>query len=1250
MRRLAKVAAIVLGTLLALAAIVLFVLLDTQFGHEKVGNFAVSQIQNAIHGRLTVPNVEAGLSGATFHDVTLTDAKGRPFLRAKEVHARYDLRHLLHKRIYLSSLELVDPVMVLSRPPGEDWNFKRIFGGGAPPQPNAPPGYGSWVRFRNVTIDNGEIIVKEAWSPPDSLPAATRRKRLTDALAGRTRWRVERAPGGYERIMRFHDVDGRLATLRLANPEHEGIFADVARLNMIAEPYLPPAAHVRNVEGRFWFANDTLRVRDGRLRLPGSVLTGSGMYAVQEQDVRLTGTASPLRLGDVQWVRPSLPDEGTASMHIVLARQGGETRLTATDLDASIEGATAHGRVGIAFGDSLRFHDTDVRFADVRTRLLERLFPGFTAPRQGTLTGTLAMQGQPASLRVTGDVRFADAADGASHVVADGRLAFRGNGVIADGLDVRMQPLQVALARAFAPSLPLAGTLTGTATLNGSTDGRMAMRVDVTHDGEAGVSQVTGDIALTPAGGATRSVDADVAVHPLALATVGRFAPAAGLHGSATGTIRAHGTTGELSLDTDLDFANDGVLHAEGTLDLTGTPGYDIRSQLTGLNLAAVAAHVPATKLTGTATVRGSGTDPATLRAALAADLSGARVEGVGADAAHLRVAVADGLATVDSSTLRLASGRLALDGRFGVAAGRSGTLNFVVDVDSLRDFSRWLPGDTGIVTPRPARMRAIIAKARADSLRIAMATQVERAATGRAPNAKLEYDTIPPLSRDSIAGTLHATGTLKGNVRRFDVAGQARMHDLVIAGNVVGNGQATFTWLGAPSPGGTIGVEAAGDSVRVAGFTLDSVTVRVRQTGLPGHGQPANGTAVVAVRQDTQRNYSVDAEYRIELDSRRVKLNDVMMRFDSLTWHTTRPGAVVWGGSGFELETIEMTNGQGGRIYLDGRLPKVGSADLQIALDSVQIGNIIALLQDSLQAQGLVSLHAKVNGTQAAPQLNGDFRLANAEMGGHGSPDHRRDVRLRRSVAERARSHDPPRAAARHGGWHAADRSGAVGRPAAPARPHRAARRTRRLVTGGSRLPVHQRGLRRERLRLRQHRGARHHPAAGRLRRSSCRRQLDPHRVDGRAAARRAGLPRPARRLAHDRLLHRHGGRQPGQHERRHRPRDAEQAELRPAASLHGRARAQQRARQPARGCRPARRGTVRRGTRDRRCADPGRRLLSARAEAGDGARPERRGGVRRAGHDHCRAARSGTPALSADGEPAPGRGGARGSRYLGP
>src|SRR5581483_130831 len=91
--------------------------------------------------------------------------------------------------------------------------------------------------------------------------------------------------------------------------------------------------------------------------------------------------------------------------------------------------------------------------------------------------------------------------------------------------------------------------------------------------------------------------------------------------------------------------------------------------------------------------------------------------------------------------------------GTFGLVRGTNGTLKFDVAVDSLGAFNRWIPrqpGATTAIAPRPGRVAQAIAKAKADSARVARATEMQRIITGR-PGPQLVVNAPKPVPADTV-------------------------------------------------------------------------------------------------------------------------------------------------------------------------------------------------------------------------------------------------------------------------------------------------------------------------------------------------------------------------------------------------------------------------------------------------------------------------------------------------------------------
>jgi translocation and assembly module TamB len=801
---------------------------------------------------------------------------------------------------------------------------------------------------------------------------------------------VVRARKGYQQVQDFRQIDAEIPRLRLEDPDSSGVAIHVTALSGIAAPFRPPVAEIRDIEGKFYIIHDTLRFNDIRVVMAGSEVTGDGRYMIDTQELRLALRGAPVALADLRWIYPRLPSQGGGSLDFeMVMRDEGASDYVARNADVRVGTSRVGGAFGLTVSETdARFHDTHLTFAGFDTRLIEQLAAGVDIPRRGTLSGRASLEGPMRELVVDGDLAFDDPQSGRSRVIARGMIGFGEKEVRARALRLRLAPVQVELARIAVPNLPIGGIVTGTATLDGSTATRLTATMDVEHvervgQGQPARSHLTGRGVVTMRG--TTWMDFDIRARPLSLMTVGQFAPALGLRGSATGPIRVRGSLNDLAVRADLRLPDGGELFAAARLDVQGTPSYDARASLRVFNLHTVASGLPRTSLTGVATARGSGTNPRTMRATIAADLVGSAIDSVAFDTAHVRVAIADGLATVQPVVLRTSFATADIRGTLGLIAGREGELSYRVTVDSLSGLRRWLPSqDTTVVVARAGRMRKAIKRAREDSAQVARATEVERAVTG-APAPVLKIDSIPQVRRDSLAGRVAAAGTVRGNLERFDLRGRAAVEDLAIGGNTVRRGRMEYGWVvGRPanSPAqSTLALAMALDTVQAAGFALDSVEARITTRG-------TTGTADVLIHQHESHDYRLTGNFALHADHDEIHLDRLALRFDTTMWVSARPSTIRWGQRGIQILALDLRQGTTGRIYVNGLIPSEGSARLDIEVAGLEVSHIVELLQSDIEATGVLQVVARVEGTTRDPRVRAALGVTGVSYRGTVVPD----------------------------------------------------------------------------------------------------------------------------------------------------------------------------------------------------------------------------------------------------------------------
>ncbi|MDF1505241.1 hypothetical protein, partial [Roseisolibacter sp. H3M3-2] len=497
--RVARWTAAVLLLLVAAAVALVLVVSNTDWGREQLRRRVVAALANTVHGQFRVGRISGNLlKGITIHDLAIADSTGAPFLALDSVSTRYGLRSFFSKKIELSDVTLWRPVVELDRPPGGEWNYARIFPSDTTKvDTSTAPGWGDFLVLRRARVVNGNITVRTPWAPDDSLPRAARDSAVRVALDTTSRAMIVRVPNGFQRVQEYRQLTGRFPLLRIAHPEFASRRVEIDSLRLVALPFRPPAADVRQARGAVELTGDSIWWRGVQAVLPASNATLSGRYDLNTEDLRIDGKAAPVTLADMHFLLPDLPEgRATSDFAVQLGSRTQGYRFDALDL-ATGE-TTVRGRVAVIVSDSvgaapLTFDSTAVTFANLDTRLIERLAPAVEVPRHGILGGRLAADGGLAALRLDGDVTFDDPRSGRSRVIALGEIGTEDGVVRARGLKVELRPVQVDLARIAAPDLPVRGTITGTTTLEGSTDTRLtATALDLTHLDRGARTRLTG--------------------------------------------------------------------------------------------------------------------------------------------------------------------------------------------------------------------------------------------------------------------------------------------------------------------------------------------------------------------------------------------------------------------------------------------------------------------------------------------------------------------------------------------------------------------------------------------------------------------------------------------------------------------------------------------------------------------------------------------------------------------------------------
>ena len=974
-----------IAAIVLLLAIVVVALATTPWGNERVRRIVVSQANHRLTGRLDIARLRGSLfSGATLTGVSVVDSAKQPVFSAKRIKVDYALLPLLRRQVVIEKLVLDTPAMVFDKRPGQRWNFQALMKPSGTVKDTSR--HGTPPRIGEVVIHDGRFTWRRPWRPDSNLPADRRDAAIAAALGAKARSRTERVPGGFQRVLYYHDIDADLPEIRLAQ-DGQPTSVRIGSLSMIAEPYRPPVIDVRSLTGTIYASKDSLWWRDATMALPSSHVAGNGRIGFNRSGIAMQLTAAPLAFADFRWVNPKLPTEGGGKLSFAMRTHGDTAEYTVANTalhyrDATVAGNAQVMRVHPPLGEAtVAVRDADLTVSHLGTDLVRQLLPSAKLPRGGVINGRLALNGPLDALEVDADVRYADSRSGTSHVTANGGLGLA-NGVSARELRVRLLPLHLALLDALGMHSPVRGTVTGTAVVSGSTRTGWDVQADLTHVDRGATSRIAGNGRYRPE---DKQIVADVTLRPLALALVNALAPGAELHGSVTGHVRAEGTAKALRLSGTLaSTADGGSIDGSGTVALDGKrTSYDVTASLDAFNAHAFTSRAPATSLTGTVAARGRGTSPAAMNTAFRVDLVRSRYDTFGVDRLLARGTVSNGLLRADTLFAALNGARASAVGTLGLVAGRDGSMRVALTVDSLAALRPWIgSGDSSRVAVASGRQSAVLAAARADSARRAESNRIMKLALGLPPGEALVVDTLVGIPRDSLAGSLTAEGTLRGNVKRLAVDATVRGQDLVARGNAVARLDAHVTSPDVRARSAPLAFQVRADSVQTGGRWFDAVTAT-------GARRSDRVTADVRVRQDWNTSYAALGSYaRPATGVQLVHLDSLSARFDMLVWRLAHPGGIALEHGGVRVDSLDLRSSAGGRLWANGVVPKEGTVNLRAGAENVRVATVLAALQRDVNAAGVLGADATVSGTREAPVIAAEVRLRDATYRGTRAPD----------------------------------------------------------------------------------------------------------------------------------------------------------------------------------------------------------------------------------------------------------------------
>ena len=985
MRRVLKRIAIVVVSLLVVVFLASFLLLRSNFAREKVRGMLLSTLNGMIDGEATIGSVRGGLLGdVTLIDVSIKDKEGRPFLKIDTLSSKYDLIEIWRRRIVLTDTRMVNPTIVLDRKSNEVWNYARIFKLGSDTAQRDTTGGLQLLRFDGAHLVNADITLRTPWEADSTLTAVERQRSVALALSDSGFLRIEPVDSTYQLVQQYYRLTAAIPSVRLIDPDESRMQIDIDSLRAVAKLFKATDIDVRQLSGEVEIGDDSLLFHNMDIQLPRSSLRTEGSYLLSGYDIRARIRADSVNGSDVHKFHHTIPEDIRGSFLLNLHVNNEQMRYEATEVKLASGNANADGDIDFTIlpaGWRETILKTDLRIREVDTKLITRFLPTARLPRNGTFSGRLIANGPINAAQVNADLTLAEPLSGSSHVVARGGMGFAGE-ISFRNLAVRMSPFQLELIRHYAATFPMTGTVTGSANLNGVFGDTVRSTLDVEVESANTTSRVNGRAAMM--GDTNPSFDIAVLTDPLDLGVLNVFLPnsAPRVRGLASGSVELSGPLAAMNTGIDLAIRGGGSISLDGSMNFSGEdPMYSLTAWAERLNLAVVLPDMKPTSINAVARATGQGTDPGRMAASLFLALRKSTFADFEIDTAVSSGNVSSGSLRLDS-LYATTSGAIARgNGTFGITDSTSGTLDVTVTVDSLQSLRRWIPGDSTQILPRPARIAEAFRVARADSARVAKATEVQRAIYGGAPptlNVKLP----PALRADSIAGKAQFDGKLTGNVSRLSLDGLLQASGIVASGVSVDSARATVQ--ATVLPGDSLHAQGELHLARAtaAGFAFDSASAR-------GNFGRSGGDLDVRLRNGVSELYTARVDARFGRDSTIVGLKEAVLAFDSSNvWRTRHPSQLLIAGDVFSIDSLAFDIGNRGYLNVSGRLAPGANDTLRIDAFGVEVGQLLALTQSDLMMTGQLSTGVTFTGGLGNPSFRGAAGFVNGTLSGKPVPE----------------------------------------------------------------------------------------------------------------------------------------------------------------------------------------------------------------------------------------------------------------------
>lgn len=953
---------------------------QTPFGRERVRDYVMSRLKSSLgrRGSIYLGTIGGNLfTGVEIDSVEIRDEEDSLFVATGPMTVRFDPRDVLDKRLRLSFVEVVRPVVNLRRHADRSWNFKHIFPPSSEPKSLVERArraqetrFGDLITIDSTVIRDGTVILTEPWEPPDSLKGARRDSAVKAALASEDH-EIRRTAEGLKQTRRWTRLELRSPGVRIADPILPG---RIVRIGQLSVTESDPPFRFRNASGEVRILGDSVWFDLARFSLPGSAGSAKGKVwwggdDPTRYDVHVT--ADTISLADVDWIHPGIPRAGGGRLNLTIRNNENDLHVleyAISDMDVRSTGSHLRGEMTFGVGGPvLVVKDVELDLLPADFDLLRSFNEGpFPVDWQGSFTGHVSARGGRIDRWMVDDAhlvfRDANVPGAVSEITARGGLdilfpslaEFRGLHVNASRIDLRTP-------RYLFPDFPrLKGTISGTATLDSVWTDVRFRDADLTHrDGPGLSSHFTGSGRVTY-GEEAIAFDVDLEASPLSLTMLARSYPMLKLRGPYAGSIRAQGTLADMSLALSLAGAG-GRMAVDGRFDFS-EPGYAARATGSVAELDARTLlerpELPSSRVTGSYSMDLTGDSLANLAGSAILELDSAHVDSLDVQRSTAALSFGGGRMRVDTLHLATSAADIQASGALGLAAGVVDTLHYSVVVDSLGGLRPYLLPGTGGTT---------------------------MLATNTGP-AFFFDDTAPGPTRgelqrairDSLAGTLQSRGALVGSIAELEARGSLLGNGFFASGSSARSLSGDYHFAGLPNDAhGSLRFEL--DSLLVARVRLDTV-----RTVLDMHNRSSGAVELAVASSDPRGSFrgSTMASFARAGDSLFVALDSARLDVADARWALSAPAHAVVDTNGVRLDSLVVRSSTGGMLALRGDFPERDSLSATFIADSVPLAHLGALAQTTDSLKGFASFSALLSGIREWPVLHLDGRFSGLRYG----------------------------------------------------------------------------------------------------------------------------------------------------------------------------------------------------------------------------------------------------------------------------